>query len=81
MKSVFCNISTFLFFILLSLQSLNSRNKALMKDKKRLLVINKLEIDRLEKEKVCIASTMAKGNGCRNLCCVARGDLFRICQS
>ncbi|XP_072039085.1 uncharacterized protein [Amphiura filiformis] len=34
-----------------ALNSLNSRNKELMKDKKRLLVINKVEIERLEKEK------------------------------
>ncbi|XP_038044756.1 myosin-10-like [Patiria miniata] len=34
-----------------TLKSLNHRNKALMKEKKKLLIINKIEIDRLEKEK------------------------------
>ncbi|XP_071794114.1 uncharacterized protein [Asterias amurensis] len=34
-----------------TLQSLNSRNKALMKEKKKLLIINKMEYDRQEKEK------------------------------
>ncbi|XP_022099013.1 myosin-9-like [Acanthaster planci] len=34
-----------------TLKSLNAKNKALMKEKKKLLIINKIEIDRLEKEK------------------------------
>ncbi len=40
------------YMFILYLQSLNARNKTLLKDKKRLMVINKVEIERLEKEKV-----------------------------
>ena len=35
-----------------ALQSLSDRNKALLEDKKKLLIHNKLEADRMEKEKV-----------------------------
>ena len=45
------NEMTFIYFQSF-FQSLSQRNKELMKEKKRLLIINKVEIERLEKEKV-----------------------------
>ncbi|XP_030832352.1 calmodulin-binding carboxy-terminal kinesin isoform X2 [Strongylocentrotus purpuratus] len=43
-----------------TLMSLSQRNKELMKEKKRLLIINKVEIERLEKEKVELTSTLTQ---------------------
>ena len=36
------------------LQSISDRNKSLLNDKKKLLIQNKLEIDRMEKEQVTL---------------------------
>jgi hypothetical protein len=41
-----------------TIKSLNAKNKALMKEKKKLLIINKIEIDRLEKEKVSLSNIL-----------------------
>ncbi|XP_072167094.1 uncharacterized protein [Diadema setosum] len=43
-----------------TLLSLSQRNKELMKEKKRLLIINKVEIERLEKEKEELTSTLTQ---------------------
>ncbi len=50
----FIPISLYLYCLGFVLQSLSTRNKQLLQDKKMLLIQNKVEFDRLEKEKVCI---------------------------
>ena len=43
-----------------NVQSMNQRNKELLEDKKRLLIQNKVEFERLEKEKVSLTRNTIK---------------------